>query len=338
MVHLPQLDSGGSKAVKKLLEFTVAVLVFAFSAALAQTNWNMHVAWPETNFHTQGTLKLAELVNEKTGGSLNITVNAGGSLGFQGQEVLGAVRDGTLPIAEDLMSNAQGNEPILGLTALPLLVGSYDEAWALYQAAKPAYEEVLARNNQMLLYTSPWPPSGMYTETALTAPSNLEGLKMRTYDANSAEFAKGLGAEGLAIPFSELYTALSTGLIDAVLTSSQSGVDASLWEVTNDFTRIDYAFPLNMATVNLDAFDALSEEEQAALLEAAAEVETIQWEASSGADDASVATLEENGITVSGEVTPELQTAMDAVAANLEASWLELAGDAGANVLGSYRQ
>ena len=322
--------------MKRLFAFTFVLLSCTLS--VAQTNWNMHVAWPETNFHTQGTLELANLVSEKTGGSLTITVNAGGSLGFQGQEVLGAVRDGTLPIAENLMSNAQGDEPILGLTALPLLVGSYEEAQALYQAAKPAYEEALARNNQMLLYTSPWPPSGMYTEAAITAPSDLAGLKMRTYDANSAEFAAGLGAEGLAIPFSELYTALSTGLINAVLTSSQSGVDASLWEVTDTFTRIDYAFPLNMVTVNMDAFNALSEEEQTALLEAAAEVEAMQWEVSSSADDTSAATLEENGMTVSGDVAPELQTAMDEVAAELEASWLELAGDAGTAVLDSYRQ
>ena len=223
-------------------------------------------------------------------------------------------------------------------SALPLLVSSYDDAWALYEAAKPAYEEALARNNQMLLYAAPWPPSGFYTEAVLSAPADLEGLKMRTYDANSAEFAKGLGAEGLAIPFSELYTALSTGLINAVLTSSQTGVDASLWEVTDTFTRINYAFPLNMVSVNMDAFNALTEVEQAALVEAAAEVEAMQWEASSGADDASAATLEENGMSVSSDVSGELQSAMEAVAADLEANWLELAGDAGATVLNSYRQ
>ena len=317
----------------------VAITVLATSVpSFAQTNWNMHVAWPETNFHTQGTLRFAELVNEKTGGSLDITVNAGGALGFQGQEVLGVVRDGALPIAENIMSNAQGDEPIFGLTALPLLVSSYDEARALYEAAKPAYEEALARNNQMLLYAAPWPPSGIYTEAVLGGPEDLAGLKMRTYDANSAEFAEGLGSEGLAIPFSELYTALSTGLINAVLTSSQTGVDASLWEVTGNFTRIGYAFPLNMVTVNMDAFNALSEEEQTALSEAAAEVEEMQWAASNEADETSISTLEENGMSVSDEVSPELQTAMDDVAAELEASWLELVGDAGADALNSYRE
>ena len=320
--------------VRRILLLVVLLFV---SSGFAQTKWTMHVAWPETNFHTQGVLNFADLVSEKTGGSLVIDVNAGGSLGFQGQEVLGVVRDGTLPIAENLMGNAQGDIPLFGLSSLPLLVGSYEEARALYETAKPAYEAALERNNQRLLYAAPWPPSGIYTATPLTAPSDLQGLKMRTYDANSAKFAEGLGAQGLAIPFSELYTALSTGLINSVLTSSQTGVDASLWEVTNDFTRIGYAFPLNMVTVNLDAFNRLSESEQNALLEAAAETETAQWAASRGADDAAVATLESNGMTVTSEVAPELVEAMQGVAADLETSWLELAGDEGAEVLTTFR-
>jgi len=322
----------------KAVRYLALTLILGLSSSFAQTTWPMHVAWPEANFHTQGTLKLAELVADKTEGSLQIEVSAGGSLGFQGQEVLAVVRDGTLPIAENFMSNAQGDEAVLGLTALPLLASNYDEAWALYETAKPTYEAALDRNNQMLLYAAPWPPSGMYTEDTLSAPSDLEGLKMRTYDANSAKFAEGLGAQGLAIPFSELYTALSTGLINAVLTSSQTGVDASLWEVTNSFTRINYAFPLNMVTVNKDAFNALSADEQAALLEAGAEVEAMQWANSAGADESSAATLEENGMTISSDVPAELNEAMKAVAEELEASWLELAGEEGAAILEAYRQ
>ena len=61
------------------------------------------------------------------------------------------------------MGNVQGDEPVFGLTSLPLLVSSYDEARALYDAAKFAYEAALERNNQRLLYAAPWPPSGFFT-------------------------------------------------------------------------------------------------------------------------------------------------------------------------------
>lgn len=322
--------------VPVLATLLAMLLATLLSFAAAQTRWTMHVAWPETNFHTQGVLDLAERVEAATDGGLVIDVNAGGSLGFQGQEILRVVRDGTLPIAEVLMGNLQGDEAIFGLTSLPLLVGDYDEARALYEAARPAYEAALERHGQLLLYAAPWPPSGIYTKEPLASPDDLQGLKMRTYDANSASFAEGLGAQGLAIPFSELYTALSTGLINSVLTSSQTGVDASLWEVTDHFTRINYAFPLNMVTVNRRAFEALPEEQQRALREAAAAVEEVQWQRSAEADDASAATLAEQGMTVSAEVSPELQTAMEEVAARLEQEWLEFAGDAGRQALDAF--
>ncbi len=314
----------------------LVALLLASGLALAQTRWNMHVAWPESNFHTQGVINFANLVSEKSNGDLEIIVNSGGSLGFQGQEILRVVRDGTLPIAEVLMGNVQGDEPLFGLTSLPLLVSSYDEARALYDAAKPAYEEALERNNQRLLYAVPWPPSGFFTESEITSPGDLANLKVRTYDSNSAEFAENLGAQGLAIPFSELFTALSTGLINSVLTSTPTGVDASLWEVQDYLTRINYAFPLNMVTVNRDAFESLSEETQQAVLDAAAEVEAAQWEASRQADDTSQATLEENGITVVTEVSPELEAAMEAAAETIQEAWLSEAGETGQDILNTF--
>ena len=321
----------------RAIEVVLTLFLFTcLTGASAQTRWNMHVAWPESNFHTQGVVEFANLVSEKSDGQLEIVVNSGGSLGFEGQEMLRVVGNGTLPIAEVLMGNVQGTEPIFGLTSLPLLVEDYEGARALYETAKPAYEAALERNNQRLLYAAPWPPSGMFTKSEVTTPGGFGGLKVRTYDSNSAEFVEGLNAQGVAIPFSELFTALSTGLVNSVLTSTPTGVDASLWEVTDYFERINYAFPLNMVTVNADMFSSLPQETQDALLEAAVEIEQTQWEASRQADQDSQSTLTENGITVVNEVSGELNSAMQEVANSLKESWLSDAGEEGQQVLDGF--
>ena len=321
----------------KLLRLIPIVFLFIFAASVfAQTRWNMHVAWPESNFHTEGVLRFAELVGERTNGGLNIVVQSGGALGFEGQEMLRVVGNGTVPIAEVLMGNVLGSEPVFGLTSLPLLVEDYEGARALYDAAKPAYEAALERNNVMLLYAVPWPPSGVFTKEEVTTPSGFNTLKVRTYDSNSAEFVQGLDAQGVALPFSELFTALSTGLVNAVLTSSSTGVDATLWEVTGYFARIDYAYPLNMVIVNREMFEALPEETQQAVLDAAAEVEQMQWEASRRADEEALSRLREGGITMVDEVSGELNSAMQEVAASLEEAWLEEAGEMGQEVLNRF--
>ncbi len=319
--------------MKKVLLALTALFALGFAGA---TRWDMHVAWPPANFHTKGVMRFADLVKAKSGGKLEIVVHPGGALGFKGAEILRVVRDGTLPIAEVLMGNVQGDEPIFGLTSLPLLAGSYDDAWRLYQIAKPYYEKALERNNAMLLYAVPWPPSGLYAKKLLKSTADFKGLKVRTYDANSAEFVRLLGAEGIAIPFSELYTALSTGLVNAVLTSTVTGVDAKLWEVTSYFHRINYAYPLNMVIVNKAMFERLPKDVQEAVLAAAKQVEKEQWNNSKKADLASELALKNHGMTVVKNISPELQKAMKSAAKKLWDKWLALAGEEGKAIFKAY--
>jgi TRAP-type C4-dicarboxylate transport system substrate-binding protein len=63
-------------------------------AKAATASWDMSTVWPEGNFHTQNAMAFAEEVRKQTDGAVNITVKAGGQLGFKGPEHLRAVRDG----------------------------------------------------------------------------------------------------------------------------------------------------------------------------------------------------------------------------------------------------
>jgi TRAP-type C4-dicarboxylate transport system substrate-binding protein len=321
--------------VRKLVVLLAAVLLG--STAFAQTRWDMHIAWPEGNYHTQGANRFADLVRERTGGEVDITVHAGGALGFRGPEVLRLVRGGTVPLAENFMENVLGDEPIFGLFALPLTT-EYDEAWRLYEIARPTFEEVLERNNQILLYTSPWAPQGLYTQQQVESPDDFSSLTVRTAGENLTQFVEALGARALTIPFGELYSALATGVINSVVTSPTSGVDASLWEVTDFFyPALVPNIPLNLATMNRDAFARLSPEAQQAVLESARETETYLWEIAQERQGEARARLEAEGMTVITDV-PE------AVAAHLETpvegqvqAWLERVGEPGEAILREFR-
>ena len=76
-----------------------ALAVQAIPAA-AQVKWDLSTVWPETNFHTQNARRFADEVKKATNGSVEITVKAGGQLGFKGPEHLRAVRDGLVPMAD----------------------------------------------------------------------------------------------------------------------------------------------------------------------------------------------------------------------------------------------
>ncbi len=290
------------------------VLVCSLTAWGAETvKMDCNAIYPDSNFHTKGAQQFAELVKQKTDGTVLITVHPGGSLGFKGPELLKAVKDATLPMSDILMGVVSGSDEIFGLSTIPLLVSSYDEARKFYEAAKPYYEMACDKWNQKLLYAAPWPRSGLYTKTPVTTLADIEGLKIRTYDKNGAEFLKRAGASPQSLPWGEVYTALSTGLIDSVLTSATSGKDGKFWEVLNNFTKINYSYPLNMLTINMDYWNSLSPEQQKALLEAAAETEDAQWQASQQSVVDSLKVLKDNGMAIA-EMTPELKASLEAIA------------------------
>ena len=58
--------------------------------------------------------------------------------------------------------------------------------------------------------------------------------------------------------FSLVYSSLRTGMIDSVLTSAESTKNGKFWEVLGAFKPINYAFPLNMVTINNDYWKSLN--------------------------------------------------------------------------------
>ncbi len=305
------------KMRKVLIGFLMALvtcLPMSLSAKLVKLDCN--AIYGPTSFHTQGAMKFAELVKKYSNGSVIITVHPGGSLGFKGQELLKAVKDGSVPLSDILMGVVAGSEHIFGVSSLPKLVNSYKAAKKLYEQMKPFYKKAAMKWNQKFLYAAPWPPSGLVTKKPIKTVADLKGLKTRTYDKNGAEFLRALGASPVALPWGEVYSSLRTGMIDSVLTSTESTKNGKFWEVLKYFTNIYYAFPLNMMTINLDYWKSLSKEQQKAILKAAKEVEALQWANSENRMINATKVIEQHGMIVNNS-TPELEKAMKKAAAKL---------------------
>ena len=134
----------------------------------------------------------------------------------------------------------------------------------------------------------------------------------------------------------DVYPALATGTIDSVLTSAQSGVSASFWEVLSDYTRVNFAIPLNMITVNMDTWNTLSEDEQTAILEASSVLEAERWQVAQDVMISDEERLAAEGMTVVTEVDPSFAEALNADGAVVASNWLESAGETGTTILDDF--
>ncbi|HSL62712.1 MAG TPA: TRAP transporter substrate-binding protein [Desulfotignum sp.] len=302
---------------------------------LAQTKWDLHLNYPAGNFHSQGAQRFSDAVAEATGGRLTIVLHAGASLGFKGPELLRSVAEGQLAIAEIPTGMVEGDAPVLALTAQPFISTNPFEQRLLYQLSKPVYAKHLKRFNQITLYTSVWPFSGIYTQRPITSEADLKGLKMRVYDGTGLAFGNATGIAARKMPFSEVYPAMKAGLLDSMYTSSVSGVDANAWEVLKYFTPINIVGPVNMINVNLDAWNKLDKEIQDIVLEIAAEMEDEMWNLAGDMDRKAKATLEENGMTIN-PVSAKFRAELNAVGETLRAEWAQKAGEDAQAILAEY--
>jgi len=313
-----------------------AALTVIVTAASAQTKWDMPTPYPDGNFHTKNIVQFAADVEKATGGSLKIQVHAAGSL-IKHPEIKRAVRQGTAPIGEVLVSLAANEAPVYGLDSVPFLATGYDQAKKLYAAQKSFLEKQLASEGLMLLYSVPWPPQGIYAKKELKSMADLKGLKFRTYNVMTGRIAALSGAIPTQVEVPDIPTAFATGRVEAMITSAATGVEAKAWDFLTHYHDTQAWLPRNMVIVNKAAFDKLTDAQKKALTDAAKAAEARGWKASAEETAIKTKVLKDNKITI---VTPsaELKKGFAEIGAKIAEEWEASAGADGKAMLAAYRK
>lgn len=314
----------------------LAVGGFGLSAT-AETAWDLPLAWPAGNFHVKNAEIFAEKVAEVTGGEVQITVHPGGSLGFKGPEMLKSIRDGLVPIGDVLLNQQVGEAPFLGIESVPYLASGFEEIAALHEFSRPVYEEIAAEFNQKILYMVPWPGQAVYSKNEIVTLDDVDGLKLRVVDKNGLDYMNALGGAPRQLPWGEVVPALASGAIEGVTTSSSSGVDGKFWEFLGFMNRFNWQSASNMMNVNLDAWNALSPEHQAAIEELAAEMEGQFWDVSRAEDEEKLKALADNGVKIT-EPTPELREKLLETAKPMWQAFIDEVGPKADEVVSAYRE
>jgi TRAP-type C4-dicarboxylate transport system substrate-binding protein len=311
--------------MKKAFLLVVAaafIAVAMVNPVFAKTNWNANSVWPPKNLHSVGLNDFAEKVKKATNGELEMVVHTGGALGYKGPDLLKAVRDGLVPVSDMLISGVAGDEKVFQVVTLPFLVRNFDELRLLIDTARPQFDKSAKKWGQKILYIAPWPGAGLWTKKKISTLADLKGLKTRTYDKNGALVMEAVGATPFALPFSEVYTSLQTGLIDSVMTSTPTAVDGKFWEVLKYFQPLNITIATNMVTVNLKAFEKLPKAQQDTLVKVGKEMETAMWANVKAWDKEQEAISNNNGIeTVKPSV--ELIGQLEKITEDIRAEWLK---------------
>jgi len=120
-------------------------------------------------------------------------------------------------------------------------VQSVDAARAVNARARALYEKTLEARGLKLLYMTIWPSTGVWSDRPLSSADDLRTMAVRTYDYNSAEVMRAVGATAEYLPFKRGDCELRDHRLNAILTSGDGGAGRKLWDYLPYFTPINYA-------------------------------------------------------------------------------------------------
>jgi TRAP-type transport system periplasmic protein len=280
------------------------------TSASAQALWKMATEYPESNISGVGLATFGKFVSSKSRGSVTTSNAFDNELKVSSGEMLQAARDHRIDGGDAFAGPLESSDPIFGLSSLPFVVQSVDTAKAVAARARPLYERALKARGLKLLYITIWPATGIWSEQALKTADDLKALSERTYDNNSVQVMRTLGAAAEYLPFNEAIAKVKEHKLNAILTSGDGGAGRKLWDDLRHFTPINYAIPISIAFVRQDIFDALPKEAQDEVEAAATETEKDQFELLANRTVENYDRMRSNGVSIDEPAPPDVIAAL----------------------------
>lgn len=293
----------------KFFKFGVAGVVSTLLAASAASAIELKLShqWSEGDVRHQ----VAQMVADDVAAAnvdLSIKIFPSQSL-FKAREQYTPLSRGRLDMTVLPLSYAGGQQPAYNLTLMPGLVKNHDHGARLSRSPfMDAIEEIMAGDDVMVLVHG-YLAGGFGTKDrpCITGPEDARGSTIRAAGKAFEQMLAGADASISSMASSEIYSALQTGVLDATNTSSASFVSYRLYEQLTCYTPAgDYAlwFMYQPLLMNKSVFEALTPEQQDALMTAAAKAEAFYLEEAKKGDRAAAKAFSDAGVELA-EMTEE---------------------------------
>ena len=301
-------------------------------AQARQAEWTAATEYPANAIPGEG---IAHFATAAMAHGVAAAALPNGPEGYRSGAAFEALAAGRFAVV-DAFAGALGNaDTLFLLSSLPFLTASPADAARLRDHARPAYAAAAALRGAVLLWTTPWPPSGLWTRHPVTSREALRGLRVRTYDSTGTQVLRNAGAAAEELSFVEVEARLAAGTLDAVLSSGDGGAGRQLWRWLPHFTEVSYAWPLSLAFAAATRLAALPPQERDAIMMAGAATEARQWQAIEGRMETNRRVMQENGVAIHAPTADMRLALRDAARTAIEA-WRSGVGEAGRSALAAY--
>ncbi len=277
--------SGGAFA-QKTLEFRYGHMNPPTSAAGIQANW------------------LAEAMAKHSGGAIKVTVYPSSQLGKL-QELAEAVSTGTIALSHNTAAGIGSlYEPFAALDT-PYLYRDVDHLMKVVDVNSPVMKKLndglIKAAGVRVLYGYYFGTRHLTTKKAVLQPADLAGQKIRAIPFPIYTTAvQGLGAVPVPVDWSEVPTALATGVVQGQENPVNVVLSSKLYESQSHLMLTGHVMNAQLIVINEKTWSALSPELKAAVSKAADEVRQRATEMVRKSEADETAKLKELKMTVIG--------------------------------------
>jgi len=247
---------------------------------------------------------LAEEIAKNTDGAVKIDVYPSSQLG-KIQELAEGVSMGSIALSHNTAGALSSLYEDFGVLDTPYLYRDYDHLMNVVDINSPVMAELnqgLIENTGMrVLYAFYFGTRQLTANMAIKTPADLNGVKIRAIPSPVYLTAvEGLGAVPVPVDWSEVPTALATGIVQGQENPVNVAVDHKLYDVQSHMMLTGHISAAEIVVINEDLWQSFPDDIKDGITKAA---ETVRMKASQTILDkeaGDLAKLKEAGMTIIG--------------------------------------
>ena len=268
-------------------------------------------------------------LEERTNGKLILEATSFPELGIAGPDSLGLVGDGTLDMVNIIGPYVAGELPEL---EIQYLFGLYTQRSQQYEATV----EMLSDIEQLLIDETGGYPINvnwhngddifLFTKKPLNLPEDVKDLKTRAFGTSISDWINGMGGAAQFLAFTEVYTALERGILEAGVTGGDAGYGQRWYEVTGYINGPLTSWPSSHNVINGEVWASIPDDLKEIMKEEGAKLELEALRVGSIQNELGLQKNIDAGMTYV-EFGPEMRAHSDnAVSNSVVPNWVERVG------------
>lgn len=230
--------------------------------------WTIASCLTIDNPQSQMLAKIAEDLDAMTDGKFTWDIYYNSELGSE-NEAVELCRNNTVQFVTSNVTVMPNYVARIGVFALPYLFRTAEDQLTYLATSEVAYDMWRELEETSNLVTLGFQCSGSRCLSTkgvdqITSPADLKGSKVRCMDAKVwQDVIASLGATPVPIAYTELYTALQTGVVQGQDNPASNTVDGKFYEVLDTFYETNHCYLISGFYTNSTAWDELPDDYKA---------------------------------------------------------------------------